>query len=61
VIDYASRFPEGIRALVDYLDSGQIKHKETIFEGFDQLPNALINLFEGGNIGKQLVALDHAG
>lgn len=58
VIDYASRFPEGIKALVGYLESGQLKHKETIFEGFEQLPHALINLFSGGNMGKQLVELE---
>jgi len=57
VVDYASRFAEGIQALAGYLESGELKHRETIFEGFEQLPAALINLFSGGNIGKQLVAL----
>ena len=60
VLDYAARFPEAIQALSGHLASGELKHRETVFEGFEQLPAALINLFSGGNIGKQLVAV-HPG
>ena len=58
VVDYAARFREGIAALAQHLESGELRHHETILEGFDQLPQALINLFRGTNIGKQLVAVD---
>ena len=58
VVDYAARFAEGSKALAAHLSSGELQHRETILEGFDQLPQALINLFSGGNIGKQLVAVD---
>ena len=58
VVDYAARFPEGIEALAAYLETDELKHRETIFKGFSELPGALINLFSGGNIGKQLVAVD---
>lgn len=58
VVDYAARFGEGIKALAEYLSSGELQHRETILEGFDQLPQALINLFSGANIGKQLVAVN---
>lgn len=57
VMDYAKRFPEAITGLVQYLDSGELRHRETVFDGFEQMPDALINLFRGGNIGKQLVAV----
>ena len=60
VLDYAARFPEAIQTLSGHLASGELKHRETIFEGFEQLPASLINLFSGGNIGKQLVAV-HPG
>lgn len=61
VLDYAARFPEAIQALSGHLKSGELKHRETIFDGFEQLPAALINLFSGGNIGKQLVAIHPGG
>ena len=57
VMDYAKRFPEAITGLVQYLESGELRHRETVFDGFEQMPDALINLFRGGNIGKQLVAV----
>ena len=58
VLDYAKRFPHAIEALLQHLDSGELHHRETVLKGFDQLPQALINLFSGGNIGKQLVAVN---
>jgi NADPH-dependent curcumin reductase CurA len=58
VMDYAARFPEATETLVKHLDSGDLRHRETILQGFGQLPQALMNLFHGGNIGKQLVAVN---
>lgn len=58
VIDYLQRFPEAFKALAEHVQSGDLQHRETVLQGFDQLPQALMNLFTGGNIGKQLVAVD---
>ncbi|MDG2046053.1 MAG: NADP-dependent oxidoreductase [Halioglobus sp.] len=58
VLDYAKRFPEAIEVLLQHLDSGELRHRETVLHGFEQLPQALMNLFSGGNIGKQLVAIN---
>ena len=58
MLDYAERFGEGFAALAGHLQSGELRHRETVLRGFDQLPRALMNLFSGGNIGKQLVAVD---
>ena len=58
VLDYAKRFPEAAEMLLQYLESGELRHRETVLQGFEQLPQALINLFSGGNIGKQLVAVN---
>jgi NADPH-dependent curcumin reductase len=58
VLDYAARFPEALAGLAKHLDSGALRHRETVSHGFEKLPQALIELFSGGNIGKQLVALD---
>jgi NADPH-dependent curcumin reductase CurA len=46
------------KALVDlkgWVESGQLKVREDIIEGFDNLPSALIGLLAGDNIGKRLV------
>ena len=58
VSDYASRFGEAVEVLAKHLASGELRHRETILQGFTQLPQALMNLFTGGNIGKQLVEVD---
>jgi NADPH-dependent curcumin reductase CurA len=55
VTDYASRFGEAAQVLMGYLRDGKLKHHETILEGFDKMPDALMNLFSGANLGKQLV------
>jgi NADPH-dependent curcumin reductase CurA len=38
-----------------WLKSGQLKYQETILDGFDRAPEALVGLFEGKNAGKMLV------
>lgn len=58
VLDHMARFPEASEALVEHMRSGELQHHETILHGFEQLPQALMNLFSGGNIGKQLVEVD---
>jgi len=55
VIDYAKRFPEATRQMQQWLDDGQLKHRATVIEGFQNLPKALIRLFQGDNIGKMMV------
>lgn len=55
VIDYARRFEEAAIEMRVWLDAGLLKHKATVIEGFDQLPRALIKLFEGENTGKMMV------
>ena len=38
-----------------WIDSGELKHRATVVEGFRNLPKALIQLFQGENIGKMMV------
>jgi len=55
VSDYRSernRFYEDMEPLVN---SGKIHFKETVYEGFDRLPEALVGLFHGENTGKAIV------
>ena len=41
--------------------AGRLKYRETVAEGLEQAPAALINLLSGGNTGKQVVRLAAAG
>ncbi len=56
--NYASRFPEGIKALSQWVGSGQMTYKNTIYHGFDKLPEAFIALFSGKNLGKLIVEVE---
>jgi len=55
VSNYASRFPEGFKALAHWVGSGQLKYTNTIYHGFEKLPEAFIALFKGKNLGKLIV------
>ncbi|MRH41391.1 zinc-binding dehydrogenase [Aquibacillus halophilus] len=53
--DYSTRFTEGATQLGKWLQEGKLTYRETIEEGFENIPNAFLDLFKGNNIGKQLV------
>ncbi|WP_203334493.1 NADP-dependent oxidoreductase [Planococcus beigongshangi] len=53
--DYASDFATGAADLGKWLQAGKLKYEETIVEGFENTPRAFLELFEGKNLGKQLV------
>lgn len=55
VLDYAERFPQAIEEMQNWMESGQLKQSATVIDGFENLPNALIQLFEGANTGKMMV------
>ena len=57
VTKYMNRFGEGIQQLAQWFISGQLKHAETIVEGFENTPQAFIGLFSGDNLGKQIVKI----
>jgi len=53
--DYFDRFPEAIRVLRGWLDSGDLRSKEDILVGLKNAPKGLARLFPGDNVGKQLL------
>ncbi len=55
VSHYRHRFGEALAWLKTHLLSGELKHREDILDGFERTPEALIRLFTGDNMGKQLV------
>lgn len=57
VFDYADKHPAGVKQLTDWLNEGKLTYTETIREGFDNIPQAFLDLFEGKNKGKMVVKL----
>ncbi|MBF6447565.1 MULTISPECIES: NADP-dependent oxidoreductase [Nocardia] len=54
-LDYLDRFPEAFAALRDWHERGELTIAETVSIGLESAPGALRAVFEGGNLGKQLV------
>ena len=57
VSNYAEKFPEAMTQLTSWLVEGKLTYSETIVEGFDNIPQAFIDLFEGKNKGKMVVKI----
>lgn len=57
IFDYVERHPEGIKQLAEWLQQDKLKYTETIREGFDNIPQAFMDLFEGKNKGKMVVKI----
>jgi len=55
ILDYAPRFGEGVRQLMQWVAEGKIKHHETIVDGLENAPAALNRLFDGDKLGKLLI------
>ncbi len=55
VREHAAKFPEAVQQLSKWYSQGKIQFKETVVEGFENIPKAFIGLFEGSNIGKMVV------
>jgi NADPH:quinone reductase len=57
VNDYAAMFPEALGQLMHWYREGRLIMKETVTEGFENIPHAFIGLFEGANKGKMIVKI----
>lgn len=55
VMDYVSRYPEAMRDMAGWMQSGQLKSKEDVVEGLETFPETLMKLFTGGNFGKLIL------
>ena len=55
VTDYRSKYPVAKKQLSQWLAEGKLTYTETVVEGFDQIPQAFIDLFDGKNKGKMVV------
>jgi hypothetical protein len=53
--EYERDYPEADARLTDWLRAGRITPRCDVLEGFDNAPAALMRLFDGRNIGKQVL------
>jgi NADPH-dependent curcumin reductase CurA len=60
-VDFLDRMGEAQAALMEWVFSGQIKYREDIQEGFDNIPKTFLRLFSGDNQGKQLLRIAEPG
>ena len=53
--DFHDDFQDAIKQLSQWLQADKLTYSETIVEGFDNIPQAFLDLFEGKNKGKMVV------
>jgi NADPH-dependent curcumin reductase CurA len=41
----------------EWIESGQVKYRETVYHGIEKAPEAFLGLFTGANTGKMVVQL----
>lgn len=57
IFDYSDKYPDAIKRLAQWLEEGKLTYTETVREGFDNIPQAFIDLFKGRNKGKMVVKI----
>lgn len=55
VYDYEPMFAEAEAVMADWIARGDLTYQEDRLEGLEMMPAALIRLYEGKNVGKQIV------
>ena len=56
-MDFMRQREEALADLKGWVQSGQLKVREDIIDGFENLPAALIGLLAGENVGKRMVKI----
>ncbi|EAQ77672.1 NADP-dependent oxidoreductase [Blastopirellula marina] len=57
VVDHMQDQKEFIQAMAPLIKSGEVVWEESVTEGLEKAPQAFIGLFNGDNLGKQLVRI----
>lgn len=57
VFDYMHHMGQFQTEMAGWIREGKVKYSETILEGVEQAPQAMVGLMQGQNTGKMLVAL----
>lgn len=53
--DHNHLYPQFLETMIPYLREGKVVYVEDIVEGIEKAPSALVGLFFGRNVGKQVV------
>eukprot|EP00262_Sarcandra_glabra_P010287 TRINITY_DN2537_c0_g1_i1.p1 TRINITY_DN2537_c0_g1~~TRINITY_DN2537_c0_g1_i1.p1 ORF type:complete len:364 (-),score=49.48 TRINITY_DN2537_c0_g1_i1:182-1219(-) len=56
--DYKHMYPQFLELVIQYVREGKLVYVEDVVEGLEKAPSALIGLFSGRNVGKQVVVVD---
>jgi len=57
VSDFYDKFPYAVKQLESWFKEGKLINTETVIEGFENIPQAFLDLFEGKNEGKMVVKI----
>ncbi|MGO4870232.1 MAG: NADP-dependent oxidoreductase [Roseiarcus sp.] len=57
VSDHLPLWPQALGELAGHVAAGRLRWRETVREGLESAPQALVELLHGGNFGKMLVKL----
>ncbi|KAG0332784.1 hypothetical protein BG004_001097 [Podila humilis] len=55
VFDYAKQYGKALADMAQWIREGKLKSRETVVNGIENAPEALVKLFKGDNTGKMLV------
>ncbi len=55
VTSYQQHAPQFYANMYQWMESGAVKYRETIYEGIESMTDAFLGLFSGENIGKMIV------
>jgi NADPH-dependent curcumin reductase CurA len=58
IYDLAEHFPRAERQMAQWIAEGRMRYLEDVLEGIEQMPRALMRLYDGHNTGKQIVRVD---
>ncbi|MCL7024552.1 hypothetical protein MKW94_002203 [Papaver nudicaule] len=58
-LDYSHLYAEFMEMMKQYFTDDKLVYVEDVVEGLENAPAALIGLFTGQNIGKQVVRISH--
>lgn len=55
VTRWADRWLEGFNQMLQWVNEGLLRNRETVTDGFEKMPLALIQMLRGDNTGKAVV------
>lgn len=58
-MDFVHLYPKFLEFLLPNIREGKVVYVEDIAEGLENGPSALVGLFSGRNVGKQVLVVSH--